>query len=407
MKMTKQDRDNYVLENYLRATNSQLAAATGWSVTTIKSSLIRQGLSRRVNKKLEEDKRYIQAHNNLTDLEISKNLGCKVDKVRDLRKALSIFNTVHSKIQKRIEEQYEGLFYNIGEYKGSKEPISYTCCQCDTVRTSRADVLANKGAKCQVCTKTNNLLENQKLLKVRAKVKKELQALTRIAGNQRKKLEAQKYADLVSREGIKITVLRCLGKAKKECRTCGHVKLLQGGTRFYSARCEVCNIHASIDQGEETLFKALENVGAELLSVYRGDRLPVEIECAKGHRREILAATAKRGYSCPQCLWDNPCSVYVLSGSGYVKVGISSNIVKRVQELSAAWGFEWRIESETVLESRGIARAVEFKAHEDLYELRAFNDGPDGYTEVFDVSVQDACALVQDLCKLVRACESL
>ena len=326
MKMTKQDRDNYVLENYLRATNSQLAAATGWSVTTIKSSLIRQGLSRRVNKKLEEDKRYIQAHNNLTDLEISKNLGCKVDKVRDLRKALSIFNTVHSKIQKRIEEQYEGLFYNIGEYKGSKEPISYTCCQCDTVRTSRADVLANKGAKCQVCTKTNNLLENQKLLKV----KKELQALTRIASNQKKRREAQKYADLVSREGIRITVLRCLGKAKKECRTCGHVKLLQG-TRFYSAGCEVCTKRSHIDQGEETLLKALENVGAELLSVYRGDMLPVEIECAKGHRREILAVSAKRSYSCPQCLWDKPCAVYVLSGGGYVKVGISSNTVKRVQ----------------------------------------------------------------------------
>ena len=152
MKMTKQDRDSYVLQNHSIKTNAQLVTSTGWSLTTIKSIKRRLGVVS--SPQVTKLRTYILENRGMTYQEIADTLGMKIDNVRDTAKALGMvdvtasdksFNTLHARFQGRFK-------FSRGDYITNKERIPITCRGCNFSFTARPNTMVTDGLDCPGCS---------------------------------------------------------------------------------------------------------------------------------------------------------------------------------------------------------------------------------------------------------------
>lgn len=164
MKFTKIDRDNYVLNNYKRKTNAQLAEVTGWSVTTIKSSLTRQGLSRQgKTKRTLEIEKYILNNKEKADIEISKELGCKIDKVRDIKKSLGVFKSPSDIAFENLQKKYMDFVLKREDYIDCKTKMKLKCKSCGALMYYRPNELTTYKKECIKCLNGNCYIYLMKL----------------------------------------------------------------------------------------------------------------------------------------------------------------------------------------------------------------------------------------------------
>lgn len=151
MKMSKLERDDFVLNNHEEMTGQQLAETTGWSLTTIKSvkrrlGLVKGGLYDRVKKAAEENP-------DLTATEVAHNLGSKPDNVRDIFKALGISRvTKEDHAFGRLQDTIEGKFtISREDYVNTKTRAPFKCIVCGYESMLRPNDVITKDKSCVRC----------------------------------------------------------------------------------------------------------------------------------------------------------------------------------------------------------------------------------------------------------------
>lgn len=152
MKMTKQDRDSYVLQNHSNETNTQLATSTGWSLTTIKSIKRRLGIVS--SPQVAKVRTYILERPDMSYQEIADTLGMKIDNVRDTAKALGMVDvTTSDKAFNVLRARFHGRFkFSRGDYITNKERIPITCRACNFSFTARPNTMVTDGLACPGCS---------------------------------------------------------------------------------------------------------------------------------------------------------------------------------------------------------------------------------------------------------------
>lgn len=150
-KMTKEERDSYVLENHERCSNKEVAETTGWSMTTIKS--VKRRLNLVKSERAEEIKNYLLEYPDVSYLEASYALGAKIDNVRDIAKALGRTNVSYAdRGFSRLVSEFEGRFiFERSEYSSNKDKINATCSTCGNVITRRGMDMLQNGMFCEYC----------------------------------------------------------------------------------------------------------------------------------------------------------------------------------------------------------------------------------------------------------------
>ena len=107
------------------------------------------------------------------------------------------------------------------------------------------------------------------------------------------------------------------------------------------------------------------------------------------------------GQGCPLCIWgrDRPTRVYVLSGGGATKVGVSINPEMRLKQLLRNQPFDATIHNSWVLPNYTSALTVERIVHGELSGLSAGFQGFDGYSEWFKCTPEYASEVIRGVIK--------
>jgi hypothetical protein len=143
MKMSKEDRDAYVLEHQDK-TRGELVTDTGWSLTTIKSVRKRLGVGVLTDRDTEIAD-YILAQPTEDDYYIAQQLGCKVDKVRDTKIRLGVYSTYYVTKKIKAVDSYVYLIhvrddlYKVG--KSNKPSTRISTLRCTSEEYSEARVV--------------------------------------------------------------------------------------------------------------------------------------------------------------------------------------------------------------------------------------------------------------------------
>lgn len=134
MKLDKNLRDEYVLNNYQKLTNKQLAEDTGWSETTIKAVKRRLGLVKsKANIELRE---FIINNKEMEPREVAEQLGIKIDTVLDTLKYLGLYiHPTIKRIKKELEDKYIIEESNI---TNNRDKVTYICRKCGDTKSRDA-----------------------------------------------------------------------------------------------------------------------------------------------------------------------------------------------------------------------------------------------------------------------------
>lgn len=158
MKLTKEDRDEFVLNNYNNMTNVQLAEGTGWGMTTIKSVKRRLGLAKKSQKVLDMEAYALEHYPTKDDKEIAEVFGMKHDNVRDALKSLGIYQSQGYAAYLRIVEEYKDSFEFFDDYITCKDRIKLRCVVCGKEHYQRPNDLVTKGFYCSHIPEGNSRL---------------------------------------------------------------------------------------------------------------------------------------------------------------------------------------------------------------------------------------------------------
>ena len=398
MKLSKQERDEYVYHNYKRLTNKQLAESTGWSSTTIKSSMVRQGLSKIENKALEAAKEYILKYSDsYSALEISEELGCKADKVRDLQKSLGIWRSPEDMAFLSLQKKYEGIFLlERKDYINCKVNIKAVCCVCNTERFTRPNRMVTENILCSVCEKTKRaktrlvVLKERNIIKAKEKVinnailekelvhRRELVMRNQYGSNYTLNMLSRDIVNIrclicnIDKEVTYTTATRALGRVSRGT-VCEHV-------------CSSCKHKARAKKTKDTFISWCTNNGYTIIGEYVDSSTNIEVLCPQGHHRYASSYTTMK-YGCQECRSTMETYVYILYmiDIDKIKIGISNRVSRRVRELTTVWG-NILVVKEYKMIDRGTALDLESIAHRDLQKYRAFSEGAEGYSEIFNIT---------------------
>lgn len=149
-KMTKEDRDSYVQNNFGGQTNEQLARNTGWSVTTIKSIKTRLGLAKKSKKRLELEVYCLENYPSEDAYQIAELFDTKVDLVRDTLKFLGIWvspsDEAEQHLGKTISEKFKLVIYG-----KAANMSSFECLSCGHLFEKRTNNVVSGGMSCPSC----------------------------------------------------------------------------------------------------------------------------------------------------------------------------------------------------------------------------------------------------------------
>jgi hypothetical protein len=162
MKLDKNVRDEYVLNNYQKLTNKQLAEDTGWSETTIKAIKRRLGLVKsKANIELRE---FILSNKDTEPRDIALTLGIKIDTVIDTLKYLGLYiHPTIKRIKKELEDKYIVEESNI---VNNRDKVTYTCKKCGDTKSRAArfilqDITQGKGVLCQCESELEDFIKEE------------------------------------------------------------------------------------------------------------------------------------------------------------------------------------------------------------------------------------------------------
>lgn len=153
MKMTKEERDTFVLNNHGKMTNDQLASTTGWAVTTIKSVKTRLGLIKKSQKRLDMEKYCLEKYPAEDAYTIAEVFSTKVDLVRDTLKALGIWESPSDIAKRELVGRLAGKF-KILEHGLANEYSTIECEGCGHVIIRRTNNLTSNSVVCPSCDNT-------------------------------------------------------------------------------------------------------------------------------------------------------------------------------------------------------------------------------------------------------------
>lgn len=149
--MTKEKRDQFVLDNYESMSGQTLANETGWSLTTIKSVKRRYGLQKKSAKVLEMEE-YARANYDgvtCTDKDIAKLFGMKHDNVRDALVHLGIYISEWDKVVARVDSLiHHSTYEKLSEYSNVHDTVELRCRECGDVRNVRVNNIT-EGFECR------------------------------------------------------------------------------------------------------------------------------------------------------------------------------------------------------------------------------------------------------------------
>jgi hypothetical protein len=139
MKMSKEDRDKYILTNE-GITMSAMAVATGWSTTTVNKARRDMGLLNLREKRIE---RTILANPDLTNIELAKLLNLSVPKVVSEKVRLGLQQPKKNKYISRVAPSYVYLLhvrddiYKVGKSKNPQLRLNLLRCNSEEYSEAR------------------------------------------------------------------------------------------------------------------------------------------------------------------------------------------------------------------------------------------------------------------------------
>ena len=237
MKLSKQERDEYVEKHYKIKTNNQLAEDTGWSLTTIKSIKRRLGLVKKTEKLLEVERYCLDNYDgvNITDKDIATLYGMKHDNVRDILKSLGMYKGPSDIAADLLKLKYSGRFKIVSRYAGTKTNLRLECRSCGGVYDKLANFLVTMNFQCPKCSEKTTTTDTEGR---RDFAEKALRAESKAKGSGRYK----ELSESLEAKGLSIirgVPLNNLSKIEVECVN-GHTRSgsVRNMLRYGCSECE-------------------------------------------------------------------------------------------------------------------------------------------------------------------------
>lgn len=182
-------------------------------------------------------------------------------------------------------------------------------------------------------------------------------------------------------------------KITATCRVHGDFEVYARAHRYRGQGCKMCRLYGEVTLADYFLGKAksihcdnyvYENVEIEHLYDY------IQIGCRVHGLFKQRAAIHMAGSGCPKCKgcvdWDNRSGVYLMRHSGRIKVGVSNDPDRRLDELTKSSGFKAELVKYWIFDSMHDAGKVERVTHWRLEPYHAGLTGFDGATEWFNTT---------------------
>ena len=391
MKLTKQERDDYVLLKYKVETNKQLAINTGWSETTIKSSLSRQGLSRKgKTSRTKEIEEYIK-NNDKDDTILAQELGCKIDRVRDVRKSLGMYKSPSDKAFDSIVKHLPTFTLRREDYVTNKVSMKVVCKQCNHTTYPKPNDITTFGHTCAPCAVLAKKIKKEKL---HSKLKFERKLLIKLA--MQAKYKPNRLEKVHSHYGKVFNIkMNTFNLIRLECKTCGYTR----GTKYHAQNssrlgtCIRCNI--SVMSKELEFKQQCDKHGYTLISEYGK---VVKVLCPQGHTRTAGPYNIQK-YGCRECTKEGKYYVYLMNlEEGIYKVGISNDPDRRRDEVARSGNIPHLVLTKTwEFSGRSGAAEVEGKVLANFGKVFGSSKIFDGSTEFIYGSFGQLSAYISSL----------
>lgn len=381
MKLDKNLRDEYVLNNYQKLTNKQLAEDTGWSETTIKAVKRRLGLVKsKANIELRE---FIINNKEMEPREVAEQLGIKIDTVIDTLKYLGLYiHPTLKRIKKELEDKYIIEESNI---TNNRDKITYTCKKCGDTKSRAArfilqDITGGKGVICQCESELEDFIKEEIVRKRKYIIKQ-----------YNMRLKNPQFLGLL--DG---------GKCLVKCLNCGDIREIKYDS-FKSRKSLYCSTCQYKDLNKEEYYiNEIIAGGYTIASQYINSNAAIKVICKNGHIRETTPYNIVK-YGCKYCEREYPESsfIYLMHvACGFTKIGVSTAVERRARELE----LESELGTHTIITAFQMKTQEAYKLEKILHtKYKKYNEKLEdkfgGYTEYFKLSDTDIQEIVSIISK--------